>query len=52
MVGDHPFDLYVKNLTLLGRMVSIAALGVEDMMADMTKMGSKRISGKVVITVA
>jgi NADPH:quinone reductase-like Zn-dependent oxidoreductase len=46
MVGDRPFDLYVKNLTPEGRMVSIGALGVEDMMAYMTKMGSYKASEK------
>ena len=27
MVGDRPFDVYVKNLTQAGRMVSVGALG-------------------------
>ena len=47
MVGDHPFDLYVKNLTPQGRMVSIGALGVEDMMAYMAKIGSHKAAEKV-----
>ena len=41
MVGDRPFELYVKNLTSNGRMVSVGALGV-DMMAFMAKMGPTR----------
>ncbi|MCO5185546.1 MAG: NAD(P)-dependent alcohol dehydrogenase [Anaerolineae bacterium] len=43
MVGDRPFDLYVKNLTSNGRMVSVGALGV-DMMAFMAKMGAYKAS--------
>ncbi|MEM8857520.1 MAG: NAD(P)-dependent alcohol dehydrogenase [Chloroflexota bacterium] len=46
MVGDHPFDLYVKNLTPQGRIVSIGALGVEDMMDYMTKIGSYKAAEK------
>ena len=43
MVGDRPFDLYVKNLTSKGRMVSVGALGM-DMMAFMAKMGAYKAS--------
>jgi NADPH:quinone reductase-like Zn-dependent oxidoreductase len=38
MVGDRPFDVYVKNLTPEGRMISAGALGV-DTMDFMAKMG-------------
>ena len=38
MVGDRPFDVYVKNLTPEGRMISAGALGV-DTMEFMAKMG-------------
>ena len=44
MVGNHPFDLYVKNLTPQGRMVSVGALGMDDMMAFMAKMGGYKAS--------
>ena len=43
MVGDRPFDVYVKNLTPGGRMVSVGALGM-DMMAFMAKMGAYKAS--------
>ena len=46
MVSDRPFEMYVNNLTPQGRMVSIGALGVEDMMAYMTKIGSYKASEK------
>lgn len=29
MVGDRPFETYVKNLTPKGRMVSVGALGMD-----------------------
>lgn len=45
MVGDRPFDVYVRNLTREGRMVSVGALGM-DMMAFMAKMGSHKASEK------
>jgi NADPH:quinone reductase-like Zn-dependent oxidoreductase len=44
MVGDRPFDVYVKNLTPQGRMVSAGALGMDDMMAFMAKMGGYKAS--------
>lgn len=43
MVGDRPFDVYVKNLTPEGRMVSVGALGM-DTMAFMAKMGAYKAS--------
>ena len=45
MVSDRPFDVYVRNLTQEGRMVSVGALGM-DTMAFMTKMGSYKASEK------
>ena len=44
MVGERPFELYVKNLTPEGRMVSVGALVMEDMMAFMAKMGGYKAS--------
>jgi NADPH:quinone reductase-like Zn-dependent oxidoreductase len=38
MVGDRPLDVYVKNLTPEGRMISVGALGM-DTMDFMAKMG-------------
>lgn len=38
MVGDRPFDVYVRNLTPEGRMISAGALGM-DTMEFMAKMG-------------
>ena len=43
MVGDRPFEMYVRNLTQAGRMVSVGALGM-DTMAFMAKMGSYQAS--------
>jgi NADPH:quinone reductase-like Zn-dependent oxidoreductase len=43
MVGDHPFDVYIKNLTPEGRMVSAGALAM-DPMEFMAKMGSYKAS--------
>lgn len=43
MVGDRPFDVYVKNLSPEGRMVSAGALGM-DTMEFMAKMGSYKAS--------
>lgn len=43
MVGDLPLEMYVKNLTQAGRMVSIGALGM-DTMAFMAKMGGYKAS--------
>lgn len=45
MVGDRPFDVYVRNLTREGRMVSVGALGM-DTLAFMTKMGRYKASEK------
>lgn len=44
MVGDRPFEVYVKNLTPEGRMVSAGALGMDDMMDFMAKMGGYKAS--------
>ena len=43
MVGERPFDVYVKNLTSEGRMVSVGALGM-DTVAFMAKMGGYKAS--------
>ncbi|MDJ0663155.1 MAG: NAD(P)-dependent alcohol dehydrogenase [Acidimicrobiia bacterium] len=43
MVGDRDFEVYVKNLTETGRMVSIGALGM-DTMAFIAKMGGYKAS--------
>ena len=43
MVGNRPFDVYVKNLSPEGRMVSVGALGM-DTMEFMAKMGSYKAS--------
>ena len=43
MVGNRPFDVYVKNLSPEGRMVSVGALGM-DTMELMAKMGSYKAS--------
>lgn len=43
MVGDRPFDVYVRNLTSEGRMVSVGALGM-DIMEFMAKMGAYKAS--------
>jgi len=43
MVSDRPFDVYIKNLTPAGRMVSVGALGM-DTMAFMAKMGAYKAS--------
>jgi NADPH:quinone reductase-like Zn-dependent oxidoreductase len=45
MGGDRSFDLYVKNLTREGRMVSVGALGM-DTMAFMAKMGAYKAAEK------
>lgn len=45
MVGDRPFETYVKNLTPEGRMVSVGALAM-DTMAFMQKMGAYQASAK------
>lgn len=45
MVGDHPFETYVNNLTPEGRMVSIGALGM-DTMTFMEKMAAYKASSQ------
>lgn len=43
MVGDRPFDVYVRNLTHIGRMVSVGALGT-DTTEYLTKLGAYKAS--------
>ncbi len=43
MVGERPFDVYVKNLSSKGRMVSVGALGM-DTMEYMARMGAYKAS--------
>jgi NADPH:quinone reductase-like Zn-dependent oxidoreductase len=43
MVGDRPFDVYVKNLTQAGRMVSVGALGT-DTTEFLAKLGDYKAS--------
>ena len=43
MVGDRPFETYLRNLTPEGRMVSVGALSM-DTMAFMEKMGAYKAS--------
>lgn len=45
MVGDRPIDMYVKNLTSQGRMVSVGALGM-DMMEFLAKLSRYQESQK------
>ncbi len=45
MVGDRPFETYVRNLTPEGRMVSVGALGM-DTMAFMEKMAAYKASSQ------
>ena len=45
MVGDRPLDVYVQNLTLEGRMVSVGALG-SDIMEFMAKLQEHKASEK------
>ncbi len=43
MVGDRPFDVYVKNLTPTGRMVSVGALGT-DTTEHLARLGAYKAS--------